>query len=203
MHITKVLNFFIRNSMLLDHMMKKIRFNCKMGAQPRSERTKVTGGKVYVYAKLDKDMMVIKQCDLTHNHPLHPDLTRLMVNYRCIDEQCFRKMALNDAAGISLNKSFNSFVIESGGHENVSFTHRDLRNTVNLHRHTNILGGDATAVEKHFKEMAEFNTNFYRAIQTDSEGMLVNIFWADARCKAQYKDFGDIITFDTTFLCNK
>ncbi|XP_056691960.1 protein FAR1-RELATED SEQUENCE 6-like [Spinacia oleracea] len=147
--------------------------------------------------------MVIKHCDLSHNHDLYPDHTRLMANYRCIDEQSFQKMVLNDATGISLNKSFNSLVIGSGRHANVSYNHRDLRNAVNLERRRTIFGGDAAAVEAHFKKMHEFNKDFYSAIQTDQEGKLLNVCWADARCMAQYKDFGDIITFDTTFLCNR
>lgn len=30
-----------------------------------------------------------------------------------------------------------------------------------------------------------------------------NIFWADQRTRAAYKDFGDVVTFDTTYLTNK
>ncbi|KAL2904117.1 Protein FAR1-RELATED SEQUENCE 8 [Bienertia sinuspersici] len=30
----------------------------------------------------------------------------------------------------------------------------------------------------------------------------MNVLWSNARSRAIHKDFGDIITFDTTFLCN-
>ena len=32
---------------------------------------------------------------------------------------------------------------------------------------------------------------------------LRNVFWADARSREAFKEFGDVITFDTTYLVNK
>lgn len=29
------------------------------------------------------------------------------------------------------------------------------------------------------------------------------LFWADARSRATYEEFGDVVTFDTTYLTNK
>ncbi|XP_021725297.1 protein FAR1-RELATED SEQUENCE 5-like [Chenopodium quinoa] len=112
-------------------------------------------------------------------------------------------MALNDAAGISLGKSFNSFVIEKGGHSKLSFTKQDMINAVHVQRRLILFQGDAHAVEQRFTKMTEEDPNFYSAIQQDKEGKLLNVFWADARGRAMYRDFGDIVSFDTTFLCNR
>ena len=37
----------------------------------------------------------------------------------------------------------------------------------------------------------------------NEEGRLRNVFWADARSRAAYEEFGDVVTFDTTYLTNK
>ncbi|KAI8545555.1 hypothetical protein RHMOL_Rhmol07G0048400 [Rhododendron molle] len=37
----------------------------------------------------------------------------------------------------------------------------------------------------------------------DDEGRLVNVFWADARSKAACKEFGDVVTFNTTYLVSR
>ncbi|KAI8529336.1 hypothetical protein RHMOL_Rhmol12G0217200 [Rhododendron molle] len=37
----------------------------------------------------------------------------------------------------------------------------------------------------------------------DDKGRLVNVFWADARSRATCKEFGDVVTFDTTYLVNQ
>nr|XP_043625711.1 protein FAR1-RELATED SEQUENCE 1-like [Erigeron canadensis] len=40
-------------------------------------------------------------------------------------------------------------------------------------------------------------------IVNDDEGHLRNVFWADARSRAAYKSFGDVVSFDSTYLTNK
>ncbi|XP_018821417.2 protein FAR1-RELATED SEQUENCE 5-like [Juglans regia] len=37
----------------------------------------------------------------------------------------------------------------------------------------------------------------------DDEGRLKNVFWADPHSRATYQDFGDVVTFDTTYLTNR
>jgi hypothetical protein len=51
--------------------------------------------------------------------------------------------------------------------------------------------------------MQSINDGFYFAIDFDDDGRLENIFWADARNRVAYEDFGDVITFDTMYLTNK
>jgi hypothetical protein len=40
-------------------------------------------------------------------------------------------------------------------------------------------------------------------MDVDDSSRLRNVFWADARCRAAYEYFGEVITFDTTYLTNK
>lgn len=37
----------------------------------------------------------------------------------------------------------------------------------------------------------------------DEDGRLRNVFWTDAKSKAMYKSFGDVVTFDTTSGVNR
>ncbi|XP_074314463.1 protein FAR1-RELATED SEQUENCE 8-like [Silene latifolia] len=80
---------------------------------------------------------------------------------------------------------------------------RDLRNMLNQERRRSRIQGDANALEERFIKLKEIDPDFYYAIQTDSKGMLVNVFWADGRCRAMAKVFGDAISYDATFLCNR
>ncbi|KAG6624393.1 hypothetical protein CIPAW_16G024000 [Carya illinoinensis] len=43
---------------------------------------------------------------------------------------------------------------------------------------------------------------FFYAIDVGPDMRLKNVFWADARSRAAYQSFGDVITFDTTYLTN-
>jgi transposase-like protein len=55
----------------------------------------------------------------------------------------------------------------------------------------------------YFDRMQKQNDGFYYMMDMDDEGRLRNVFWADARSRASYEFFGDVITFDTTYLTNR
>ena len=50
--------------------------------------------------------------------------------------------------------------------------------------------------------MQEMNDGFYAVMDLDDESRLRNVFWADARSRAAYKYFGDVVTFDMMYLTN-
>ena len=50
--------------------------------------------------------------------------------------------------------------------------------------------------------MQEVSREFHFEIDFDGEGRMQNVFWVDARSKAAYKEFNDVMTFDTTYLLN-
>lgn len=55
----------------------------------------------------------------------------------------------------------------------------------------------------YFKSCQLKNLGFFYAFQMDVEGRLANCFWIDSRSKMAYKYFGDVVTFDSTYLTNK
>ncbi|KAK9668491.1 hypothetical protein RND81_13G064400 [Saponaria officinalis] len=79
------------------------------------------------------------------------------------------------------------------------FNKHDLRNAVSLERRRTRLGDDARALEEYFKKMKDENGDYFYAIQRDENDRLLNVFWADARCRALFKSFPDVVTYDTTF----
>jgi hypothetical protein len=53
-----------------------------------------------------------------------------------------------------------------------------------------------------FKEMRTQNESFYYEIQLDDNNVTQNVFWSHASQRAKYVDFGDVVTFDTTYQTN-
>lgn len=47
------------------------------------------------------------------------------------------------------------------------------------------------------------NPSFQYVVQLDNVKQITNIFWADARMIIDYSNFGDVVTFDTTYGTNK
>ncbi|GLT53620.1 hypothetical protein SLA2020_268790 [Shorea laevis] len=51
--------------------------------------------------------------------------------------------------------------------------------------------------------MQSRNNGFYSVMDFDDESRLRNVFWADGQSRASYESFGDVVTFDTTYLTNR
>ena len=54
-----------------------------------------------------------------------------------------------------------------------------------------------------FDNMQEINPEFFYDYNKDADNRVQNIFWANASCRGSYEDFGDCVTFDTTYKTNK
>ena len=54
-----------------------------------------------------------------------------------------------------------------------------------------------------FHDMKAQNSNFYFDVHIDEHKTIKKIIWSNASCRAAYADFGDCITFDTTYKSNK
>lgn len=54
-----------------------------------------------------------------------------------------------------------------------------------------------------FGEMKAVNPEFFFDFQIDGSDRIKNIFWANASCRGAYQDFGDCMTFDTTYKTNQ
>ncbi|XP_031273173.1 protein FAR-RED IMPAIRED RESPONSE 1-like [Pistacia vera] len=131
-----------------------------------------------------------------HNHELSSSgKTRYFKSNRIIQPSVKRKLEVNGRAGIRPNKNFNSLYIEARGVENFSFLQKDCKNYTEKFRRLQLGGGDASALQKYFLKMQNENSNFFHIMDLDEEGSLKNVLWVDARNRAIFKEFGDVVTF--------
>ncbi|XP_022842001.1 protein FAR-RED IMPAIRED RESPONSE 1-like [Olea europaea var. sylvestris] len=145
----------------------------------------------------------INKVHLDHNHKTSPSKSRLYRYNRELSAHVKRRLKVNDMAGIPLQKSFNSAVVEVGGYENLSCIKKDCRNYVEKVRCLRLGKGDASALQSYFCKMQAQCSGFYFSIDLDDDLRLKNVFWTDYRSRQAFKEFGDVITFDTTYLTNK
>ncbi|XP_028068965.1 protein FAR-RED IMPAIRED RESPONSE 1-like [Camellia sinensis] len=140
---------------------------------------------------------------LDHTHDLIPSDSRHFPMNKRIRTPVKRRLEINDEAGIGVSRNFHSIVVEAGGYEALTFDERDVRNHIENARRLRLGVGDAESVAFYFHRMQQENSNFYSAIDFDVDGRIRNLFWVDARSRAAYKAFGDVVSFDTTYLTNK
>ncbi|KAF5470849.1 hypothetical protein F2P56_011337 [Juglans regia] len=122
---------------------------------------------------------------------------------REVSDAVKRVLDTNDLAGIRTNKSYRSLVVGAGGFENLLFLEKDCRNYIDKARHLRLGAGGAGALRDYFLRMQYKNPGFFYMMDIDDEGRLKNVFWADPHSRAAYQDFGDVVTFDTTYLTNR
>ncbi|XP_018857367.2 protein FAR1-RELATED SEQUENCE 5-like [Juglans regia] len=165
-----------------------------------------TDCKVRVNATLSKnDKWVFTIVENGHNHiTVSPKKTRFLRSHKHLDEYSQMILDLNDRAGIRMKKNFYSLVVDGGGgFENLQFQEKDCRNFIDKARHLRLGKGGGESLNQYFQRMRDRNDGFISNMDLDDEGRLQNVFWADARSRAAYEYFGDVVTFDTTYLTNR
>jgi hypothetical protein len=85
-----------------------------------------------------------------HNHALSPEKTRFHKCHKNLDSFAKKKLLLNDNAGISMSKNFNSLAIEIWGYENLAFEEKDCRNFIAKERHLWLGTGGAGTLHYYF-----------------------------------------------------
>lgn len=175
------------------------------GLKRREHGLLATGCKARVVLR-DKSLCgtwTVEQVELEHNHELIPDCVRLMRCHRSLPEFVKKTLEINELAGLAQSKSMHAVFTQCGGVTRCNFTERDMRNFVCDLRRLELKEGDAAALTMYFREQQQASPNFYYDCDIDDEGRLRNVFWADARSRAAFKHFGDVVTFDTTYLTNR
>ena len=138
-----------------------------------------------------------------HNHDFSPNKSRHFATFRCISTNIRRRLLINDNASVRVNSSIKSSIVEAGSYENVTYNEKDIHNFLDKERRLKCREGDGQDLHDYFVRMQDKNSNFYHALDLDDELRVRNVFWVDARSRAAYKSFHDVITFDTTYLTNK
>ncbi|KAJ3692024.1 hypothetical protein LUZ60_012374 [Juncus effusus] len=200
-----------RTSKKRNGLVRNFTFHCCKGGKPKSkaknpkrprQQTKTNcPARVNLVRDLDGKWEISSIC-LEHNHVFTPRHDNFYRRNRIVSESIKRQLILNDKAGIRLYKTYESLQIQAGGYENLTYLEKDLRNLMSRWRHSENAEGDAMAMFSYFKRMTDDNSDFYYDMDLDNNNRLKNVFWADARSRAACKEFGDVVTFDTTYLAN-
>ncbi|XP_028101772.1 protein FAR-RED IMPAIRED RESPONSE 1-like [Camellia sinensis] len=106
--------------------------------------------------------------------------------------------------GFSIRKAsaYELFCRESGRKASLGFIKLDQKNYLRSKRQKDLEYGEAGSVLQYFRKKTVKNPSFYYAVQLDCEEQISNIFWINAQMIMDYAQFGDVVTFDTTYKLN-
>lgn len=170
--------------------------------RPRAE-TRV-GCKATLVIKIqDSGRWVVSGFVKEHNHELvPPDKVHCLRSHRHVSGSAKSLIDTLQGAGIGPSGIMSALIKEYGGITNIGFTERDCRNYMKSSRQRT-LGGDTQILLDYLRQKQSENPSFFYAVQGDEERFMSNIFWADAKARANYTYFGDTVTFDTTYRSNR
>ncbi|XP_012853618.1 PREDICTED: protein FAR1-RELATED SEQUENCE 5-like [Erythranthe guttata] len=144
--------------------------------------------------------------DIQHNHDMvSPDQSYMLRSARSISYAKGNTLKTLVDAGFSISNAYSYLQQESHGRENVGFLKKDAYDYINriAKDHRQVEDGDAAELIRHFKNKSNKDILFYWDFQVDENNRMCNFFFRDGRSRVDYEDFGDFVSFDTTYKTNK
>ncbi|XP_021774234.1 protein FAR1-RELATED SEQUENCE 5-like [Chenopodium quinoa] len=173
--------------------------------KPRQVSITRTNCKASLRAKMnDDEKFKVVSHVLQHNH----ELTRKQWHYlhrseREVTIEKAEAIKTMKSAGLSTMDTYNYMCTEANGEENLGHSVVDHLNFYSRLRMEQIEAGDAQTLVNILIEEQKEDPNFYFRVKFDKEGRISNIFWRYAMMLEDYKIYGDVLVFDTTYRTNR
>ncbi|XP_042958169.1 protein FAR1-RELATED SEQUENCE 5-like [Carya illinoinensis] len=169
---------------------------------PEIADTKI-GCKAIMRVKKDGEKWMVNKFVVGHNHILlTPRSASLLRGNRKVTKVQKKLIITLNESGVPTRKIMSVLSKESGGDFNVGCIGKDVENYLGNKRRKVFEEGDAQRLYSYFLERQLTEPGFVYSMQVDKDGCMGSCFWADARSRAAYQYFGDVVTFDATYLTN-
>ncbi|XP_074328313.1 protein FAR1-RELATED SEQUENCE 5-like [Apium graveolens] len=161
--------------------------------------------RIYVINRRNTRHWEITSLELNHNHDVvSPSKMNLIKRERHITAAQKNLIKSFHVSGIAPKQQMNIFGKMHEGEEQVGFHAQHLRNVVCDFRKDNFGVNDAQAGLDLLHRLEEESGGiFFIRTLTDEEGRLKCLLWVDPRSLLAYKNFGDVVAFDTTYRTNR
>ncbi|XP_019069862.1 protein FAR1-RELATED SEQUENCE 6-like [Solanum lycopersicum] len=139
----------------------------------------------------------IIEVELEHNHLIHPSTEKFYKSHR--NNSSGRKRPLQMTGNQENHKIrlFRTVIIDPDDDG-------EFRNMIDQsNNHLILKPGDAQAILSFFTDLQLVNPDFFYVMDLNEKGCPRNVFWAEARCKATYGYFGDVVKIATACLISK
>ncbi|KAJ3708485.1 hypothetical protein LUZ61_012190 [Rhynchospora tenuis] len=172
---------------------------------PEKEKTCTrTGCKARFKIRLQEGVWKVSVFEDIHNHPLVTSLAekQSLRSHRKLDsegKEYIRDMRAQDIKTANVHK-FSG--VRHGGTKNLKFKRKDAINEI-ASQNRKLVGTDVEATLVHFQKKQEKDPEFFYDVEVDDSGRVKNMFWVDGRARRAFQEFGDVVTFDTSYKTNK
>ncbi|KAI0494289.1 hypothetical protein KFK09_024421 [Dendrobium nobile] len=173
----------------------------------RKRTTATTNCPARIRVKLWGDgLLHLELASLDHNHPVSPSMARFLNCYKHLSGFSKKRALRNDEGDVvhieEEQSQAQAPLDKLGILEELLFSESGCRSFVERGR-LKFGEGDAEDLRLFFTRMQAKNSNFFNVIDLDKEGCVRNVLWADARSRAAYQYYNDVVALDTSYVINK
>ncbi|KAE8732513.1 hypothetical protein F3Y22_tig00001869pilonHSYRG00029 [Hibiscus syriacus] len=148
--------------------------------------------RVIVTATNTNDHWVISKSYQKHNHALcTPVMTPFMHSNRVVSKVDIDEATTLKEVGVGMSQVMNYLTHQTGGYNNVGFTHKDLYNAHQRGKAKEIVDGDVNALIAYFDYKKHDDPEFFMTYSVDESWALHNLIWSDSTSRSDYTCFGD------------
>ncbi|KAL8125813.1 hypothetical protein AgCh_013195 [Apium graveolens] len=151
--------------------------------------------------KVSSNKWEVTKVNLEHNHAMvTSDKVNFMQRSRNIDPFTRSLIELFNKSGIETPKVMNLLSETCSGIEKIGFSAQDVRNVIRDIRRRVFDSGDAECELVLLRDLQkQSDGNFFYRVDVDEENRVRGLVWVDPRSLNAYKNFGDVVTFDSTY----
>ncbi|KAL4292911.1 hypothetical protein AHAS_Ahas18G0075400 [Arachis hypogaea] len=140
----------------------------------------------------------------SHNHDLTPpQFAHLVLANRHLTVTDRVQVKNLHNFGVKSCHIMGYIAFQKGGYRHAGFTRKDLYNHIDRYRRAKVKNGDANAAMNYLIGKSNNDPLFFGKYTFTSDERLEHIFWADGQSIIDYRCFGDIVAFDSTYKKNK
>ena len=148
-----------------------------------------------------KGIWRVTRLQLEHNHPMSPGAKYFRAHKNMTDQEKKMIRTLHEC-NIPTKKMMYLLSFLRGGLGATPYRDKDITNyRGKISRETN--QNDMMQVLMYLTKKKQEDPSFYFKFLVDSTHKVKCIFWTDPRSIRYYQNFGDCVSFDTTYLTNK
>ncbi|XP_021764581.1 protein FAR1-RELATED SEQUENCE 5-like [Chenopodium quinoa] len=172
--------------------------------KPRQVSITRSNCKACIRAKVNKEgQFEVVAHVIEHNHELtKPQWHYLHRSERKMTEEKVVTIKTMKSSGLTTMDTYNYMATEAGGEQNIGHSVVDHLNFCSRLRMEQIEAGDAQTLVNILSQEQSEDPNFFFRVKFDKEGRICNIFWRDSMMLEDYRIYGDVLVFDTTYRTN-
>ena len=151
-----------------------------------------------------KVVWVVTEFVTEHSHKLSPgNINQFLRSHRKVKDCDISQVQSLWAVGVTTAQVMDHLVDQAGSYAGVGHTKKDLQNRFDaIQRSSTSHNFDADAIIAYMTAKSQMDPDFFFKYEVAEDETMGNLFWSDSMSRADYRYFGDVLSFDSTYRTN-